>query len=203
MPALKTRLCLPKAGRDRWPAQPDRREGVYMSIRRYAACATVATLLIVGPGCAQREPSVSPQKTVDLAAEREALLKRDGEWLAAVAERKDAAKIASFFTEDAVMAGTGEASIVGREALTKAIQGLIDAPVFEDKWQWDRVELSPDGRLAHMFGSTQMTMNDASGKPVTTHSRLFNVWRKDADGLWRCVVDVWVEDPAQPASSSP
>jgi ketosteroid isomerase-like protein len=58
------------------------------------------------------------------------------------------------------------------------------------------VELSPDGKLAYLVGNTRITVNDADKRPVTSRARLLNVWRKDPDGIWRCVVDVWVDEPA-------
>jgi ketosteroid isomerase-like protein len=134
----------------------------------------------------------------DLAAEKSALLKRDNEWQAAVAEKTDAAKIVSYFASDGIMFGSGEPTDDSRETLTRAVAALVADPSFKDHWSWSRVELSPDGRLAYLVGTTDITVNDAKGQPVTNHARLLNVWRKDPDGVWRCVVDVWV-DPPSPA----
>ena len=131
----------------------------------------------------------------DLAAEKQALLQRDKEWQAAVTEKKDVAKIVSFFSSDGIMFGSGEPTDDSHEALTKAVAGLVADPSFKDQWSWSRVELSPDGRLAYLVGTTDITANDASGHPVTNHARLLNVWRKDPDGVWRCVIDVWVDPP--------
>jgi ketosteroid isomerase-like protein len=131
----------------------------------------------------------------DLAAEKRALLQRDSEWQAAVAEKKDVAKIVSFFAADGIMFGSGEPTDDSREALTRAVAGLVADPSFKDQWSWSRVELSPDGRLAYLVGTTDITFNDANGHPVTNHARLLNVWRKDPDGVWRCLVDVWVDPP--------
>jgi ketosteroid isomerase-like protein len=131
----------------------------------------------------------------DLAAEKRALLQRDKEWQAAVTEKKDVAKIVSFFAADGVMFGSGEPTDDTREALTRAVAGLAADPLFKDQWSWSRVELSQDGKLAYLVGTTDMTASDAAGHPVTTHARLLNVWRKDPDGVWRCVVDVWVDAP--------
>lgn len=133
---------------------------------------------------------------VDLAAEKAALLERDHEWQVAVAQKKDAAQIAAFFAADAITFGSGEATVTGRDALTKWIAGLLAGPAFKDEWTWDRVELSPDGRLAYLVGATNITTYDAAGQPVTNHARLVNVWRKDPDGLWRCILDAWVDPPS-------
>ena len=154
------------------------------------ACATLAC------SCDQ------PASRVDPAAEKAALLKRDHEWQVAVAEKKDAAKIASFFTADGIMFGSGEATVAGREALTKSVADLLAGPAFKDEWTWSRVELSPDGQLAYLVGTTDITTYDASGHPVTNHARLINVWRKDPDGVWRCIVDAWVDPPAADTSAS-
>jgi hypothetical protein len=38
-------------------------------------------------------------------------------------------------------------------------------------------------------------VNDPQGNPVTTYGNVVTVWRKDADGSWRNVVDMWNEAP--------
>jgi ketosteroid isomerase-like protein len=141
--------------------------------------------------CSRSASTTAP----DLAAEKQALLQRDKEWQAAVTEKKDVSKIVSFFSSDGIMFGSGEPTDDTHEALTKAVAGLVADPSFKDQWSWSRVELSPDGRLAYLVGTTDITVNDVNGHPVTTHARLLNVWRKDPDGVWRCIVDVWVDPP--------
>ena len=137
----------------------------------------------------------APEAAVDLMAEKEALLKRDNEWHAAVAEKKDIAKITSFFASDGIMIGSGQSTAAGGVALTQAVEALVSGPDFQDEWKWDRVELSPDGKLAYLVGNTTITIANADGQPVTSRARLLNVWRKDPDGIWRCVVDMWVDEP--------
>jgi ketosteroid isomerase-like protein len=165
-------------------------------LRSCSALLLLACLGIVA-ACSRAGPQALP--AADLAAEKAALLERDGEWQAAVDEKTDVRKILSFFAADGIMFGTGEPTDDNREALMKAVSGLTTDPVFKDHWSWSKVELSPDGRLAYLVGATDMTATDGSGHPVTTHARLVNVWRKDPDGVWRCVLDVWVDPPA-PAS---
>ena len=159
------------------------------------------TALLAIPGCLVACASLAccgeqTASSLDPAAEKAALLKRDHEWQIAVAAKKDAAKIASFFTADGIMFGSGEATVAGRDALTKSVADLVAGPAFKDEWSWSRVELSPDARLAYLIGTTNITTYDASGHPVTNHARLINVWRKDPDGVWRCIVDAWVDPPA-------
>jgi len=43
-------------------------------------------------------------------------------------------------------------------------------------------------------------VNGPDGKPQSMDSRATTVWRKDPDGLWRCVLDTWNE--ATPAGAA-
>jgi ketosteroid isomerase-like protein len=46
-----------------------------------------------------------------------------------------------------------------------------------------------------------MTMNDAKGKPITSRGKYATMWKKQADGNWRAVVDISNSDlPATPPS---
>ena len=73
----------------------------------------------------------TPEVAVDLSAEKEALLKRDNEWHAAVAEKKDIAKITSFFASDGIMIGSGQSTAAGRVALTQAVGRWYPARTFK------------------------------------------------------------------------
>jgi ketosteroid isomerase-like protein len=170
-------------------ATSERREQRFLSVFLVTQVA-LGTLV----GCSSEIPPAS-SAAVDLAAEKAVLLQRDALWQAAVAEKKDVAKIVSFFAPDGIMFGSGEPTDDTREKLTQSVAALVADPSFKDQWTWSRVEMSPDGRLAYLVGTTDITINDASGRPVTNRARLLNVWRKEPDGIWRCVVDVWVDPP--------
>ncbi len=43
-------------------------------------------------------------------------------------------------------------------------------------------------------GTYELTMNDASGKPVNDRGRYVEVWEKQADGKWKCGTDIWNSD---------
>src|SRR6202158_958724 len=116
-----------------------RKSGMFLAL---CICAVAA--------CSGSASTTAPAP--DLAAEKRALLQRDKEWQAAVTEKKDAAKIVSYFASDGIMFGSGEPTDDSHEALTRAVAGLVADPSFKDQWSWSRVELSPDGRLAYLVG---------------------------------------------------
>ena len=44
-------------------------------------------------------------------------------------------------------------------------------------------------------------MNDAKGKPIRDTGKILEIWKKQADGSWKCAVDTWNSDlPAAPPS---
>ena len=57
--------------------------------------------------------------------------------------------------------------------------------------------------LAYVSGSYELTENDASGKPMTDKGKYLEVWKKQANGSWKCVADIFNSDlpPAAPAAN--
>src|SRR5437016_946485 len=53
-------------------------------------------------------------------------------------------------------------------------------------WKATRVEVAKSGDMAYVSGTYEVTMNDASGKPVNDHGKYLEVWEKQADGKWKC-----------------
>jgi ketosteroid isomerase-like protein len=39
-----------------------------------------------------------------------------------------------------------------------------------------------------------MTLNDPSGKPIADHGKYLEIWRKQGDGSWKCIVDMFNSD---------
>ena len=43
-----------------------------------------------------------------------------------------------------------------------------------------------------------MTVNDAKGKPVTDRGKYVEAWKKQADGAWKVVEDIYNSDLPAP-----
>jgi ketosteroid isomerase-like protein len=118
--------------------------------------------------------------------------------LAAVAAEVRAAEIAfaqtmadrrldqftDFVAKDAVF--NGSTPHIGRAAVVDTWKGFFKAPQAPFSWAPDAVAPSADGRTAI---STGLARNPA-GKVI---SRFTSIWRRDADGHWRVIVDQGVE----------
>ena len=45
--------------------------------------------------------------------------------------------------------------------------------------------------MAYLIEENQISWNDSSGLLVTEKNEAATIWRKDADGAWKDVVDIW------------
>ena len=133
------------------------------------------------------------------AAAQQQLLQRDQEWSALAAAGQDVEKTASFWADDAVIIPPGQPVIEGKQAIRAFVAGAFRTPGFHIRWKSETPVLSPDGKLAYLRGTNWITVAGADGVPVTTSARAMTVWRREADGQWRCVVDMWNEAPAAAA----
>jgi ketosteroid isomerase-like protein len=133
---------------------------------------------------------------MDLASEKTRLLQRDAEWAAAASEGRDIELVLSFWTDDAVVIPPGLPSVIGKDALRQYVAGSMQIPGFRITWASDDVTISPDGQLAYMFSRNAVTMNAPDGTLSTTEGRAVTIWRRGADGEWRCAVDVWNAETA-------
>lgn len=140
--------------------------------------------------------------TFDSASEGTALLQRDAEWAQLAYAGKDVEKIVSYWSDDAVVLPPGRPELRGRAAIRAYITKNLKTPGFRIHWKSSNVRFSPDGNLAYMDGVNEITVPGADGKPRTLRERGITVWRRDADGQWRCVVDIWNDPPASEAPGS-
>ena len=147
----------------------------------------VSALVLIG-GC-------SPP-SFDAKAESINLLKRDAEWADAATAGKDVDKILSYVADDVVMVPPGQPLVEGKEAFRTFVTASLAIPGFRIHWVSSDVRFSPDGRLAYMRGTNEMTVPGANGAPVTMPGRGVSIWRRDADGQWRCTLDIWNDPPA-------
>ncbi len=133
---------------------------------------------------------------MNLEAEKRKLLQRDAEWSALASKGRDVEAILSYWTDDAIVMPPGQPSVVGKAALREFIQASLQVPGFSISWKSSDAALSPDGEMAYLCGENRVTMDGPDGARKTTAGRGVTVWRKERDGEWRCVLDIWNEPPA-------
>jgi ketosteroid isomerase-like protein len=138
---------------------------------------------------------VFPLFSADLDKERATILKVDKQWSAAAAEGKDIDLIVSFWSDDAIVFPPGAPAVVGKDSIRRFVQESLATPGFSIDWETTEVVVSPDATLAYSTGKNQTTFNDPEGKQLVVHGKAVAVWRKEPSGEWKCVIDIWNEDP--------
>ena len=145
----------------------------------------VATLLVLAiSGCA---PQVNV--TADLAAIRDAERQ-----VVKAANGGDVEQMVASFAEDASVLPPNAPAVTGKESIREWAAALLESPGFAVKYQNDKTELSRAGDLGYTISRYELTLNDPEGNPVTEKGRWVTVWKKQADGSWKCVADIWNSD---------
>ena len=155
-----------------------------------ASCGVGAFLLL--GGCS---PAAKP--AFDPEAESAKLMARDAEWSNLSTAGKDVDSIVSYWAEDAVVMEPGQPAVEGKAAIRAYVSESLKAPGFSIHWISQKPVFSTDGTMAYMRASDEMTVPGPKG-PIALHLQGYSVWRKDADGQWRCVVDIANEKAAPP-----
>jgi ketosteroid isomerase-like protein len=137
----------------------------------------------------------------DAAAESSKLSQRDADWSSLSFEGKDIDRIVSYWSDDAHLLQPGLPPIEGKAAIRAFVSASLKIPGFKIHWVSEKPVFSPDGKMAYVLSAVETTAPGANGALESTHGRSVTVWRRDADGVWRCVVDI--SNDAPPANDTP
>ena len=149
-------------------------------------------LLLSAVGCS-RAP-------FDTVAVSEKLLARDAQWAEAAVQGKDVEKIISYWSDDAVVIPQGQPIVEGKAAIRAYVANSLQIPGFKIHWVSNSATFSPDGKLAYLRGTNEITVPGPTGAPLVLAGRGVTVWRLESDGQWRCVIDIWNDPPTSAAN---
>jgi uncharacterized protein (TIGR02246 family) len=127
----------------------------------------------------------------DMDANAKALAKLDDDWSAAAATR-DAAKVASFYADDALAYPPNEPVAVGKAAAQKVWAAYFAEPSFKISWKTTHAEVNGD--LGFTSGSYEDSFKGPDGKLVQEKGKYLCVWKKQKDGSWKAIHDMWNAD---------
>ena len=109
------------------------------------------------------------------------------------------AKWASFYTDDAVVLAPDAPPVQGKANMQKWAEPMLkDKP--EVSFNVAKIEVARSGDLAYEWGTARMAVKDRKGKVTETTVKSLTVWKKQADGSWKAVVDTMIPDPPQAKS---
>jgi len=149
--------------------------------------------LLLAAGCQQ-------QTTADgrAADESAAAVKEQDEQWAKTAGANDLEGAVSYYSDDASLLAPNAPIATGKQAIRAVWQVLLN-PDSTVSWQVTKVEAARSGELAYVVGVYQITPKTEKGKAMEDHGKLVEVWKKQADGKWKVVEDIFNSDVAAPA----
>lgn len=159
----------------------------------------VTLLLTLAAACAQQPPAAPP----DTRAADEAAIRSAAKAWSAAAQAKDPDKFASFYAEDATLMLEDMADFKGKAAIREAIAGMMQDPAFALSFETTTVEVARSGDLACETITYSITTTDPkTKKPMTEAGAGVVVWKKQADGSWKALLDIPVSDTTAPAPAA-
>ena len=150
--------------------------------------------LMFGVGCNEKAP-------VDTRAEEQTIRDLDVQWSKTAATR-DVDATVGYYSDDATVSPPNEALATTKAAIRAGWAELL-TPGNDISWQPSKVEVASSGDMAYSMGSYTMTMKDAEGNPVTDHGKYTEIWKKQGDGKWKTVADMWNSDLPVAAAAAP
>lgn len=107
----------------------------------------------------------------------------------AASKQRDAAKIASCYTEDATLLPPGSPAVKGRSHIQAFWQSLLEAGASDAKLRTVSVESS--GELAYEVGAYDAILPSAGGGTEKSSGKYLVVWRRQQDGSIKMVADMF------------
>ena len=135
-------------------------------------------LLLVIAACRPAGPDSDPSE----------LLAADMAFDAAVQEGGSEAWV-QWFAEDGAMVQEGAGEILGRAALREAA-AFLDLPGVSLRWVPRRADIAASGDLGWTTGDYVSESVGEDGVVVRGQGVYVSIWRRQADGAWRVVMDL-------------
>ncbi len=154
-------------------------------MRRIYWVLMVTLLTTVTPMLAQQAGSAN--------ADEKAIRAEAAAWSKAM-EAKDAAKFVEFYAADARVLPPNAPAVNGKAARLEYWKKFMATPGLKGSFGPDKVVVAKSGDLAYEMGTYSLVMNDAKGNPEHETGKYLVVWKKQADGKWKVVADMFSSD---------
>ena len=145
-------------------------------------------LISVATGCAP---------TGDPVADEAAIRAVDSQMVAALRAR-DLDGWLDFLAEDARILPPNVPAVEGKTAIRELISGLLSLPDFSVTHHPGVITVGGGGDIAYISYSYELTVPDSQGGSITETGKNISIFRKQADGSWKLVVDMWSTNDSAP-----
>jgi ketosteroid isomerase-like protein len=158
-----------------------------MTSSRIIGFLSAAPLLLAGAVACQ--PSHTPVSASDTEAEAQAIQSEADAWFKAIAE-KDLEKTLSFYAADAEYLSAGRPAVSTADERRKYWAEDYATPGFASDETTTKIEVAKSGDLAYQRGTYVLRAQDGQGKMTQSNGKFMVVWKKEADGKWKAIIDI-------------
>jgi ketosteroid isomerase-like protein len=117
----------------------------------------------------------------------------DAAWLKAFASRDTGAAVAAVEVTGSVLAPNAPIA-TGPEAIRALFAGFYALPGMTIHWEASEVQAAHSGDMGYSRGAYDLSFAAPKGQLVTEHGKYATVWRKQPDGTWKVVLDIFNSD---------
>lgn len=136
------------------------------------------------------------EPAMDYAVEKERVMQTSRDWSATIAAGNYEAAL-DFWADDAIMMPPDFPVLEGKEAVREYVMGAAAIPGFSIRWEPQQAFISKSGDLAYLIEHNVIEMDGEDGQKIVTHGKAVTDWRRDTDGQWQNVVDMWNTSPTR------
>lgn len=156
-----------------------------------SVCLLTAVAILSSCGAAPQQAATP----ADTRAQDEAAIRAAAQEWGKTIKAKDLDATLSFYADDAWI-NPENAPIAKTADQRRAVWATFFAmPGLSDMiGDTTRVEVARSGDLAAEYGIFSATMNDKKGKPVMLTEKYVVTWKKQGDGKWKAIADIWNTD---------
>jgi uncharacterized protein (TIGR02246 family) len=163
---------------------------------RYSFLLACAGLFALTIACTPKTVTPPDTRQADIKAVKDL----EAAWVKDAAT-KDVDKFLSYYSDDAAVLMPNEPAIVGIDNIKAALRLMLSDKNFALTFQSTRAEASRGGDFVYTIGNYSQTMSGPKGKkPITEKGKFLTVFKKQADGSWKAVADMWSSDSAAPGA---
>jgi ketosteroid isomerase-like protein len=164
---------------------------------RTVVTLALAAVVLADIGCSSGSSnSTTASSTGSSADEGAALMQISRDW-AKAAEARDTERVLSYWADDAIMMENEQPPLIGKAAITTMVQRGFKDPNFSITWEPERAVISQSGDMGYLIEHNRVSFIDPTGKARTVFGKGVTIWKKDASGNWKNVIDIFNTSPME------
>ena len=133
-------------------------------------------------------------KSTDIKSEETKLINTSKAW-SLTAQSNNIENILSYWADDAVVMSPGQPVYKGKQAIRRMIEYSKKIPGFQISWEPIKATVSESGDMAWLLETNKVSFIDSTGNRIFENNKAITVWRKDKEGNWKNVADIWNAEP--------